>query len=117
MERSSSALALPSYAVSLSYFVMKFRSVCSELAVPRSLLHRPPVREEPQSDVKKIVGQPRNRSAMERFDRLQATVAAVASRPLMKRGTVLRFRTFDEFEAWKRQATRDHRASRTPPTS
>ena len=65
----------------------------------------------------KVVGRPRMRSVMERFDRVQATVGTVAARPLMRRGTVLRFRTFDEFEAWKRQATRDHHASRTQGTS
>jgi len=65
----------------------------------------------------KVVGRTQTRSVMERFDRLQATVGAVAARPLMRRGTVLRFRSFDEFEAWKRQATRDHRVSRTPATS
>ena len=60
----------------------------------------------------KVVGRPKARSFRERFDRLQATVGAVAARPQMRRGTVLRFRTFEEFEAWKRHATRLHRASR-----
>jgi hypothetical protein len=54
----------------------------------------------------KVVGRPRARSVMERFDRLQSMVGAVAARPSMRRGTVLRFRTFDEFDAWKRQMTR-----------
>jgi len=65
----------------------------------------------------KVVGRPKARSFRERFDRLQATVGAVAARPQMRRGTVLRFRTFEEFEAWKRQATRLHRASRNSATS
>lgn len=65
----------------------------------------------------KMVGQPRVRSVMERFDRLQTTVGKVAARPLMHRGTVLRFRTFDEFDAWKRQTTRTHHASRNRETS
>lgn len=65
----------------------------------------------------KVVGRSQTRSVMERFDRLQATVGAVAARPMMRRGTVLRFRTFEEFEAWKRQATRAHHVSRTPGTS
>ncbi|MGH8017618.1 MAG: hypothetical protein ACREIA_04905 [Opitutaceae bacterium] len=60
----------------------------------------------------KVVGRPKERSIPERFDRLQAIVGAVAARPLMRRGTVMRFRSFDEFESWKRQATRAHRASR-----
>ena len=60
----------------------------------------------------KVVGRPRARSVMERFDRLQARVGPVAARPAMHRGTVLRFRTFDEFEAWKRQTSRTHLASR-----
>jgi len=59
----------------------------------------------------KVVGRLRARSLMERFDRLQAMVAPVAARPAMRRGTVLRFRTFDEFEAWKRQTTRARPAS------
>lgn len=65
----------------------------------------------------KVVGGRQERSLQERFRQLQATVGAVAARPLMRRGTVLRFRTFEEFDAWKRQATRDHRASRNSPTS
>ena len=62
----------------------------------------------------KVVGRPRARSVMERFDRLQAMVEPVAARPAMRRGTVLRFRTFDEFEAWKRQTTRACPASPLP---
>jgi hypothetical protein len=63
----------------------------------------------------KVVGGKRSRSAKERFDRLQATVSAVAARPLMQRGTVLRFRTFEEFEAWKRQATQSQGELGGPP--
>ena len=62
----------------------------------------------------KVVGRPRPRSVMERFDRLQAMVGAVAARPAMARGSVLRFRTFEEFEEWKRQTTRTRPASRNP---
>jgi hypothetical protein len=65
----------------------------------------------------KVVGRPRARSAMERFDRLQALVGPVAARPTMRRGTVLRFGTFEEFETWKRQTTRADHASRNRATS
>lgn len=65
----------------------------------------------------KVVGRPRERSLMERFDRLQAMVGPVAARPTMRRGTVLRFRTFDDFEAWKRQTTRVRPASPNPAIS
>jgi len=65
----------------------------------------------------KVVGRPRTRSVMERFDRLQAMVEPVAARPLMRRGTVLRFRTFDEFEEWKRLTTRARPVSRNPAIS
>ena len=65
----------------------------------------------------KVVGRPRVRSVMERFDRLQSMVGPVAARPAMRRGTVLRFRSFDEFEAWKRQTTRADHASRNRATS
>ena len=65
----------------------------------------------------KVVGRPRARSATERFDRLQAMVGAVAARPVMRRGTVLRFRTFEDFETWKRQTTRTDHASRILATS
>jgi len=65
----------------------------------------------------KTVGRPRERSRMERFDRLQALVAPVAARPAMRRGTVLRFLSFEEFEQWKRQTTRAHPASPNPATS
>ena len=54
---------------------------------------------------------------MERFDRLQAMAGLVAARPAMRRGTVLRFQTFEDFEVWKRQMTRAHPASRSPATS
>lgn len=65
----------------------------------------------------KVVGRPRTRTAAERFDRLQARVGAFAARPLMRRGTVLRFRTFDEFETWKRQTTPPRPASPKPEIS
>lgn len=65
----------------------------------------------------KVVGTLRIRSSLERFDRLQARVGLVAARPAMRRGTVLRFHSFDDFEAWKRQATRSHPDSLKPVTS
>ena len=65
----------------------------------------------------KTVGRPREQTVFGRFDRLQARVQAVAARPLMRRGTVLRFRTFEEFEAWKRQTTRVRPGSPSQATS
>ena len=84
------------------------------LAVGAARGHVFPVHREENM---KVVGRPRARSWLERFDRLQAMVAPVAARPAMRRGTVLRFRNFDEFEAWKRQTTRADHASRNPATS
>jgi hypothetical protein len=65
----------------------------------------------------KVVGRSRERSFAERFDRLQASVAPIAARPVMRRGSVLRFRSFEDFEAWKRQATRVPPASPSPAIS
>jgi hypothetical protein len=47
-----------------------------------------------------------------RFDRLQRTANLLLGRPVSPRG-IFRFKTYEEFEEWKRKLRQDHRNKTT----
>jgi len=56
----------------------------------------------------KVVGGRNLPPYWERFDRLQRTANLLLGRPVSPRG-IFRFKTYEEFEEWKRKFRQEHR--------
>jgi hypothetical protein len=56
----------------------------------------------------KVVGGANLPPYWERFDRLQRTANLLLGRPVSPRG-IFRFKTYEEFEEWKRRIHLEHR--------
>jgi hypothetical protein len=56
----------------------------------------------------KVVGGRNLPPYWERFDRLQRTANLLLGRPVSPRG-IFRFKTYEEFEEWKRKLRQEHR--------
>ena len=59
------------------------------------------------SKTMKVVGGKNLPPYWERFDRLQRTANLLLGRPICRRG-VFRFKTYEEFEEWKRKLRQEH---------
>jgi hypothetical protein len=60
------------------------------------------------SKTMKMVGGRNLPSYWERFDRLQRTANLLLGRPVSRKG-IFRFKTYEEFEEWKRKLRQDRR--------